>query len=73
MSDTSEMNPHVWAYDKTNFMSGTFVIPKTYKVTKKDLTLEDITLIIRALEIGISDTHPLFEQAKQQGLIDVPI
>ncbi|BES53139.1 hypothetical protein [Aeromonas phage phiWae14] len=70
----SEMNPlKDWAYDSSNFISGHIRIPKTYKITKESLTLEDVSLIIRALDIGIADTHPLFDQAVKQGLINVPV
>ncbi|AUE22658.1 hypothetical protein Ah1_00117 [Aeromonas phage Ah1] len=62
-----------WYHRGDNSLTGSIRIPKTHKITKKELTLEDISLIIKALDISISDNHPLFEKAKQQGLFDVSV
>ncbi|ADM80098.1 hypothetical protein phiAS5_ORF0255 [Aeromonas phage phiAS5] len=60
-------------YYSPDFISGHLRIPKTYKITKENLTLEDVSLILRMWDVSITDTHPLFNQAVKQGLIDVPV
>ncbi|ADQ52838.1 hypothetical protein CL89_gp119 [Aeromonas phage PX29] len=62
-----------WYRRGGNSLVGSIYIPKTHKIVKKELTLQDISLIIKALDISISDNHPLFEQAKQQGLFDATV